>query len=524
MNRKTLPTLSSLERRRFIKSMGLVLGAAATPALRYALHETLFGTAYADAMNAQQPTFFIEINYRDQVDLGEVFVAPGLATYTNLTRGETGDQCAMFYQQSELFQKANNIYLTPESKILEPHLDTIACIDTCELTQGDIHYHTAANRNRAPDCTKTESPGVTPMFNIEYGRNQPQGCENYYSGMPTPASLHNYLQKQLSPDLKNGVAMKGITRDIHTVYHHGAGLPGAELDRMQTKNNLYAAFPKTSGATPTVLTPAQGEMFDKALKRIDARWYQRRHLEARLAEHSGFIDQTQVALSKASTQDFDLPLTQTEIDYWRTDVPEPDSDTGNVDGQDFHPTSVEFQIWEQYALASKIITSGKARTVALECEFVDIHNKRPRKQMQVHSKQLAIPLARLIDQLKLSGIYDRTLIAIYTLDGSRPPAAGYSGDRGKSTVMLAGGMIRGGYFGDIRIAGSLGDGHEYSYHMPDLTTGVPISNGVTGGDLTQRVPGAVMWKTVAKAMGAPDSVVNQYATVASVSPLPFVLR
>lgn len=30
--------------------------------------------------------------------------------------------------------------------------------------------------------------------------------------MPTPASLHNYLQTSLEPGLNNGVVLKGITR------------------------------------------------------------------------------------------------------------------------------------------------------------------------------------------------------------------------------------------------------------------------------------------------------------------------
>ena len=92
--------------------------------------------AYAQAAENALPTYFIEINYRDQVDLGDVFVAPGLATYTNLMRGENGRKAAMFYQQAELTLRPNDVYLTPESMVLDPHLDNIAMIDTCELTPG----------------------------------------------------------------------------------------------------------------------------------------------------------------------------------------------------------------------------------------------------------------------------------------------------------------------------------------------------------------------------------------------------
>jgi hypothetical protein len=58
----------------------------------------------------------------------------------------------MFFQQNQLVQRANNVYLTPDSMALDPHLDSIAMVDTCELTPGSVHYHQAANRCRSPDC------------------------------------------------------------------------------------------------------------------------------------------------------------------------------------------------------------------------------------------------------------------------------------------------------------------------------------------------------------------------------------
>lgn len=519
MNRKSLP---SVERRRFMRNLGLMLGASATPGLRYAIEEAAFGTAHAQAMTSPG-TFFIEINYRDQVDLGEVFVAPGLATATNLVRGENGDRCAMFYQQNELTLRPGNRYLTPESMVLEPHLDTIAAIDTCELTPGAIHYHNAANRNRAPDCSYTRGPGMGQMFANDPVSNFPQGCEEYYSAMPTPASLHNHLQKQLTPGIQNGVAIKGMTRSIHTVYHYGAGLPGAELDRMRSKRDLFAAFPKTTTTTPSILrTPAEGELFNRVLKRVDPKFLKsRKQTQATVDAHLGQLDEASIPLNRTSSMMFDLALTPEEISLWRTGVPEPTGD-GFVEGQDGRPSSVEFQIWEQYAFAAKLLTSGKTRTVSMECEFIDIHDRRPRKQMQVHSKQLALPLARLIDTLKAAGIYDRTTIAIFTADGSRPPAAGYSGDRGKNTVILAGGAIKGGYFGDIRLASTSADGHSYAYHMPDLVTGAPVAQGVT--DNSKRVPGKNVWRTIAKSMGVPDVMADGFAGVTGAAPLAFALR
>lgn len=522
MNWKTLP---SLDRRAFMKRLGLLLGASATPGLKFALDETLLGSAYAQAVAANQPTYFVEVNYRDQVDLGQVFVAPGLATASGLRRGDTGDACAMYTQQANLTQRPNNIYLTPESMALDPHLDNIAWLDLGEMTPGAIHYHNSANRNRAPDCSYNRGAGMGSMFANDPVSNFPQGCEEYYSAVATPASLHNHLQKQLTPGVRNGVTLKGITRSIHTVYHYAAGLPGGELDRMRSKNNLFTAFPATTTTTPSIIgSPAEAELFNKLLKRVDPAYLKaRRQPQAAVDRHVTQVDEAQGPLTKTSTMSFDLRLTPQEVAFWRNGVPEPTGD-GFVEGQDGRPSSVEFQIWEQYALATKLLVSGLTRTIALECEFIDIHNQRPQKQMEVHAKQCALPLARMIEGFKAAGIWSRTLIAIFTADGSRPPAAGYSGDRGKNTVVLAGGMIKGGYFGDIRLAGNLGNGHSYSYHMPDLTTGVPIAQGAVNGDNSKRIPGAAIWRTIAKAFAAPDTLASSFAAVANTAPLPFVLR
>ena len=85
------------QRRRFLKLMGAALALPGIPAaVRYACGDML-GEAQAQSADQAPPTYFIEINYRDQVDLGEVFVAPGLATYSNLMVGEAGRKAAMFY-------------------------------------------------------------------------------------------------------------------------------------------------------------------------------------------------------------------------------------------------------------------------------------------------------------------------------------------------------------------------------------------------------------------------------------------
>ena len=59
--------------------------------------------------------------------------------------------------------------------------------------------------------------------------------------------------------------------------------------------------------------------------------------------------------------------------------------------------------------------------------------------LQTQAHQSARPLARAIKYFKDIGVWHRTLIAIYTLDGSREPRANSYGDNGKGTVVLAGG-------------------------------------------------------------------------------------
>jgi len=95
MNWKTFPGLADLPplaRRKFLKRLGLAMAAPGIPAaLRFAVNELAEGTAHAAAAETTLPTYFIEFDYRDQVDWGQVAIAPGLAsTYGTLARGETG--------------------------------------------------------------------------------------------------------------------------------------------------------------------------------------------------------------------------------------------------------------------------------------------------------------------------------------------------------------------------------------------------------------------------------------------------
>jgi hypothetical protein len=539
MNLKTLPELgrlSPLARRRFLKQLSVALAAPAIPAgLRHAVNDFLVGPAHADEIEASLPTYFIEFNYRDQVDFGEVAIAPSLAAgYASLNRGDTGRRAALFFDQSEIIEAGNNFFLTPDSQALAPHLDSIAFLDSGELTPGQIHGHNAANRNRAPDCSTSAGPGQSPMWTRDPTTQFPTGVEAYQSAFPTPASLHNYLQKSLTPEVRNGVVMKGVTRAKHTIFHFGANLPGSELDRMQEKDQLYSAFP--GAGEPGVVAPVsnleEAELLARVLKRIDPAFLARRNFaQTAFDSHMAEVTAAQGILSGAGAAlpGFELPLTAEEDAYWKEGVPEQGDDGRTVfDGimQDNDTlTHVKFQIWEQFALAYKLIAGGFTRTVAGDCEFIDHHETRPRANVKVQTLQVALPLARLIEQLKAVGLYDRTLIAIYTCDGSRAPAANSNGDdeMSKMSIILAGGLIRGGYYGDIRVGGPDGDGHQYAIHMPDLSTGLPVPTGSMRKN-EGRIPGSVMWKTVAKAMRAPASMIGQFPGMAEAQTLDFLLN
>jgi hypothetical protein len=500
--------LSELDRRRLLKILG---ASAAVPlAAKLAASELLLGKAHAAVPPA--PMYFIEINLRDQWDHGHVFVAPALARNTDLHRGSTGRLAALYATQAEMKQVAGTqIFLTNDSMPLEPHVDTIAMIDTCELSAGDIHGHEAANPMRSPGRTKqTNKPGYGAMFMNERGSNHPQGCEAYYAATPTSAALHSYYSKIVDPNTKVGIAFKGIGRTLHTVYHYGAGLPNAEVDRMRSREELFDHFPTTTEDLNILKTPADAAAITNILRRIDPGFLAKRKIaQSGGTQHQANLDEAQRLLYTGETRVVSVPLTPEEEAFWSEGVPDQVTESSKA------------QIWEQVAWAFKLVSNDLVRTVAIEFDYIDNHDNRPEANVRTMGKQISLPLARLIAKLKEAGIYDRTVIAVYTADGGRAPAANSSGDEGKNTFILAGGMVRGGYYGDVSVAGADGDGHIYAYHMPDLTSGVAVAQGAT--DNNGRVPGSAVWRTVAKALQIPDSYL-QFPDVKDAQHLPFMLR
>ena len=498
-----------MKRRRFLKVLGAAMAApAVAPAARFAANELVVGEAYAQSVAENTPTYFMEINLRDQWDFGHVFASPGLATNVNLRRGPTGSRCALYFDSNQYVQEQRNFYLTPDSMELAPHLDTIACCELFELSMGRIHGHEAANATRSPGRSMNTGPGRMPMYQSEPNYTE-QGNEPHVSSTPTPAALHNMYSKQLDPSIRNGVAFKGISR-FHNCYHYGAGLPGTELDRQQSVQSLLDAFPDRIEDLNIVPTPEEADAVSQILKRVDSRFFEKRGFTSGArASHDQNLTEVRNLLYSGQQRVISLPLTAEERSYWSEGVP------GQV-GQ-----NLKANIWEQVAYGFKLFAGDMARTFAVEFDYVDVHDQRTEDQMRVMARQTVLPLVRLIESLKAAQIYDRTLIAIYSLDGGRAPAAGSYGNEGKNTVILAGGMIEGGYYGDISVASDTAEGHNYQYHIPDLSSGAP-GNTVTNN--SGRLPGATIWRTVMKALGIPEPMYSQFPDVQGHSHLPWLLR
>lgn len=515
-----IETLHPLQRRSFMKLLGIALAIPGVPlGVRFAARALALGEAKAEDME-KPPINFIEIDLRDQWDFGQVYVAPGFATNPNLKRGEAGRMCALYYGADQLVNASpeRRIWLSPLSAALAPHLDTVAMVETCELGIGEIHGHEASNPSRSPGRSQLGGPGRNDM-----GANEPgnasavPGNQTHYSSSPTPAALHNHWIKTADPAVKNGIAFKGVSRE-HCAFHYGAGLPGAEVDRKQTVEALLAAFPDKIEDYNVVPTPQQAEALTKILGAVDDRFLIKHKYEVDAhGQHVANLGQLAPLLYQGEPKLISLPLTPEEVAFWK------DGAGSGAAGTcpDQVGSVLKCNIWEQCAYAFKLIAGGQCRTVALEFDYIDWHDTRPQSIMDTITLQTVLPLVRLIESLKAANLYDNTLIALYTLDGGRAPAANSSGGEGKSGFMLAGGMINGGYYGDVMAVGDDGDGHVYGYSAPDPATGAPLP-AVT--DSSARLASAHAWRTVIKALGVPDALAASFPDTAAGQPLPWLLR
>ena len=284
------------------------------------------------------------------------------------------------------------------------------------------------------------------------------------------------------------------------MYHYGAELPGAELTRIRSKAALFEEY----GA---IAAPSPSELAQEILAMADVPYRK----EAG-AGYASLVDRYQ-GLHPALPAP--LELTAEEVARWSQGVPPQKCARGDIEvydcvtdpNLDLYGEYSKAQIWEQFAYASKLFRGGQVRSIALEFDHMDLEGdgSRPESVLRTYAQQVARPLARLISDLKAAKLYDRTVIAIYTLDGSRRPAANSYGNDGKGTILLAGGRIKGGYYGDIEIAGSMPGGHIYAFRRPDPKTG-ELQEAITNwGDPSKRTPAASVWRTVIKALGIPET-------------------
>jgi hypothetical protein len=523
------------QRRRFLKLMGFALGGTAVPAaLRYAFNDMAGGVGYAHAQAAAEGTIFLEFDFRDQVDLMHVFVPPGIAAYQNLVRGVNGAETALFYTPDKIIKASETQYLTPDSAELMEHISDIAIIDSGEAGIGSVHGHEGGNGMRSPGrVMDLGASGKMQMWlaDGEHGA----GSEELYTTTPTPAVMHNYYQKQLEPSLHNGFAFKGISRAKHSVYHFKAGLSDGELDRIKSKADLTATFPAVATDASMIPSAAEADLLVRLLKSADQRLFTRRYSAENGVEHLQQLSESRQILHVDNPTVVSVPLTPEETTYWSTGIPNQQCTVDDVMAVDCGSDQenavtggyVKGQVWEQFGMATKILATGATRSAALEFDFMDLHGDGVRKEsvLQTQAHQSARPLARAIKKFKEANLWHRTLIVIYTLDGSREPKANSYGDRGKGTIVLAGGMIRGGYYGDIRPVKDLGNGHDFALVTPDATTGMPTSELVTNwNDKSKRVPSADIWLTVMKALGIPDEVARQFPDVKDGKVLNYLLK
>lgn len=510
--------MSLMERREFLKYMSGVFSLPLfSDSLKFAAYETLMGKAYAQNAVAG-PILFLEVNYRDQWDFGSVFVAPGVATnYSNLT-----GKIALFNQPTK---EAYNFYLTPQAVDLRPHLSNIAVMELGESTlpgTQSTHGHEAGNPIRSPGRVKGAAAGKKPMDSVDK-RPKDQGNEALYSATPTPLILHNYYQKSQNPALRNGVLLRVSVRpNVHTFYHFEGNLQNAQVDRYFDSGTLLKAFPNsgsTSGGTTQPQTTVQkhGALISKLLKYVDQNYMDRlheasgNHMAKLNALEAGFSPQ-----SGSTAGPLSLALTAEEAAYWKQNIPEAMKCPGD-DAANCYNLSNLMNVGEMFAYAFKLFRSQTVRSIGIDFNMQDVHTNRTSSLINTQALQTALPLARFIASMKTAGLWDRTLIAMYTLDASRSPKLSSTGDGTKNAVVLAGGMIKGGYYGDVRMSTS----GQVTYHRPD-DAGNPIADGVTGRDA--RVPAADIYKTVATASGLPASLTDSLPDVKGGKVLSYMLK
>lgn len=515
MNKKDfLKAMSPLHRRELIRRFSLGLSSAAIPStFSYGLMD-LLGAQDAFAQD-REGTFFLEVNFRDQWDFASAFVSPSIAQNFDKLKKDGADGIWI----SEPPTKVGNHFLTKEGMALKDHVDSIAVLETCELVSGSIHGHEDLNCLRSPGRSRDKSGGKMETQTVD----QPNSNSEWYSSSPTPAILHNYHSRILKPELINGVVLRSTIRGAGRVLHFAGTLPNAQMFRANTKND-FLKFVSPEGGTnaPKDVLNAYREQLVGLIKTLDTKFLKERELQGKAS------DDHLKALALASQPIGIIPrttlaLTPDELNRWTADIPGQYSCGGDQVDQ-CKPVAGSMNLGEMYALVSRVFKTGQIRTMAIELDFHDVHDVRNEFVLTTQGRQTGLALARLIQQLKDDGIYDRTVIAIYTLDGSRDPRRQSNGQFSKNAIILAGGGIKGGYYGDVKIGGRAHDRDQSpSYHRPD-DKGVPIADGDAERSLQKRVPSADVYRTVMKAAKVPDAEVEKFPDAKNGKIMQFMLK
>jgi hypothetical protein len=520
MNDKDLRRLSPLSRRRLLTALAAspFVAAYGRSGLVKAV-DMLFGSQEAYA--APNPIkYFIEINLRDQWDFMHFMVPPGLATHNGLIRaakGEKGEEalCGLYQDPKTLIDAGNGIYLTNDSKDVKPHVANIAAVETIELCIGTIHGHEAANALRSPGRGYRADEGKTAMWLGDDATQQDAGGDEFlYSSSPTPAMVHLNLARQMNANAR-AVALKFLGRadKKHTVYHHAAGLSDKGFQRIQSREQLVQAFESARPVDP--LSPTELQAMQSVLKRLDGNFLKRMRFTDPGAKSHGEHLEGFFNRAAQNAKDLVLTLTDDEKLAWGDGVPKESSGAPRM------------HLWEQAAIATKLLEKDAVSTVAMEFSFDDLHGTRPKNEVTHQGAIIGMVLSRLIAKLKsteteIGNLFDNTLIMLNSTDGGRSPAVDSYGDSGKNSMILIGPGIKGGYYGDIRVAKTEGNAHTYSYHMPNFKTGQTETQGQL--DNSGRIPGAVAYRTLLSAMGAPVDMLKSFPDVGEGERLSFMLK
>lgn len=489
-------SLPPIQRRQFLRWLGLATAAPwVTESTRYGIFDMIGGEALAQNQT-NLPTYFLEVNFRDQWDFGGAFIAPWLGK-NRANISTEGDAGAAIFSQIKAVPNTNH-FITSEADEIMPHMGDVAVMELGEDVIGGVHGHEASNALRSPGRSKQTAAGKTDMASVDKRPGgRVGGNEVHLSSTPTPAILHNYHQKK-NGFSRNGVLLRSaIRRNVHTFYHFEANLPNAQLDRFFDKNSLFSSFAKTPATQQSLLSRHEKLIFS-LLGQVDKTYLNKlKSPEKRLEDHRLAMDNLSVP-----KENFSLQMSGEEVSRWSKDIPGQFTCPGdNVDK--CAAAAGSMNLGEMFGYVAKLFINDIVRTAAVDFDFHDVHTRRNAFIMQTQGNQTAKPLARLITELKKAGIWDRTVIAMYTLDGSRSIKRNSTGRGTKNAVILAGGKIKGQYFGDIRYKSQ----SEVTFHRPD-DNGNPIADGTTKGD--KRVPSADVYKTVMNAAGVPDNLINTF--------------